>query len=134
MANAHYTSYLELLLQGGLDLSTLDVRFALVDLADYTFSGTHAFMSSVDTSSAVVAETGNLASKTFTGGLFDAADPTFGNVTGDQAEALVLFANPGSRATENVILFLDTGIGGIPVTPNGGAITMTLNASGVYQL
>ena len=70
----------------GLDLTTLNVRFALVDLADYTFSSAHDFMNDVDVSSAVVAETGNLASKTTTDGTFDAADPTFSSVTGDQCE------------------------------------------------
>lgn len=134
MANAHYTSYLELLLQGGLNLSSLDMRFALVDLADYTFSAAHDFMNDVDVSSAVEAETGNLASKTFTGGTFDAADPTFTSVTGDQCEALVLFSSTGTRSTENVVLFLDTGITGIPVTPNGGNINVTLNASGIFSL
>ena len=75
-----------------------------------------------------------LSSKTFTDGTFDAADITFSSVTGDESEAVILYVDSGSDATSRLICFLDTVASGLPVTPNGGDITVTWNASGIFDL
>jgi hypothetical protein len=45
----------------------------------------------------------------------------------------VLFVDTGNAATDALIAFIDTGTG-LPVTPNGGDITVTVNASGWFTL
>ncbi len=81
-----------------------------------------------------MATSANLASKTFTGGVFDSADPSFTAVTGDVSEALILYIDTGTPSTSRLIAFYDAGVTGLPVTPNGGDINITVNASGWFAL
>jgi hypothetical protein len=131
--NAIYPKFKEQALQAGVNLSSGNIKAVLVDLADYTYSAADEFLSDVAVS-ARVATSGNLASKTFANGLFDAADATFTAATGDQSEALILYIDTGTAGTSRLIAFFDTGVTGLPVTPNGGDINITWNASGIFQL
>lgn len=134
MANALYPKWKEALLQAGSNSSLGGtVKAVLLDLADYTYSAAHDFMDDVP-SGARVGTAQTLGSKTFTNGLFDAADVTFPAVTGDQSEAILIYIDTGSDATSRPVCFLDTGVTGLPVTPNGGDIGITWNASGIFQL
>jgi hypothetical protein len=133
MANAIYPKFKEQALQAGVNLSSGDIKAVLVDLADYTYSAAHEFLSDVALAGRV-ATSPNLASKTLTNGLFDAADVSFTAVTGDQSEALILYIDTGTAGTSRLIAFFDTGVTGLPVTPNGGDINVTWNASGIFQL
>lgn len=134
MANALYPKAAEQLWQGGINLSSGSVKWVLVDLGTYTYSATHEFLSSIP-SGARLATSAALASKTFTNGVFDAADPTLtdpgGGATG---EALVLFIDTGSDTTSRLILFLDTGVTGLPMTLDGTNDTIQHNASGIAAL
>lgn len=133
MANALYPKWKEALLNGGSD-SQLNgtVKVALIDLADYTYSAAHDFWD--DASAGVVGTPQTLGSKTFVTGLFDAADATFTAVSGDPCEAIIIYIDTGTPATSRLVAFLDTGVTGLPVTPNGGDITISWNASGIFQL
>lgn len=131
MASAIYPLFKQALLQGTYDLSTAVVRAVLVDTGTYTYSAAHDFYN--DLSGVVGTESGALASKTFTNGTFDAADITFTAVTGSTAEAIVLFVDTGNPATDALIAYLDSATG-LPVTPNGGDINVTWNASGIFTL
>jgi hypothetical protein len=133
MANALYPKFKEQALQGGVNLSSGNIKAVLVDLADYTYSAAHEFLSDV-AAGGRVATSGNLASKTFTNGVFDSADPSFTAVTGDVSEALILYIDTGTPSTSRLIGFYDTGVSGLPVTPNGGDINITVNASGWFAL
>lgn len=124
MANALYDKFKEDCLEGVHTLSTDDIRVVLVDLADYSFSAAHEDLADVP-AGARVAVSGSFTSKAVTGGVFDAADVTFSSVTGDESEALIIYIHTGTDATSRLIAFLDTGITGMPVTPNGGDITVT---------
>jgi hypothetical protein len=131
MASAIYPKFKEGLLQGDYDLSTAVVRAVLVDTGTYTYSAAHDFYN--DLSGVVGTESGAFASKTFTNGTFDAADITFTAVTGATAEAIVLFVDTGNAATDALIAYLESATG-LPVTPNGGDITVTWSASGIFTL
>lgn len=135
MANAVYPKYKEALLTGSTNISLTSgtVKAVLVDLADYTYSAAHDFLDDVP-SGARVGTPQTIGSVTVTAGLFDGADITFPSVTGDQAEAIVIYIDTGSEATSRLVAFLDTGVTGLPVTPNGGNIGVTWNASGILQL
>ena len=134
MANVIYPLAKQEMLKGNVDLSGTNVKAVLVDGADYTYSAAHQFLSSVNGGSAVVATSGNFASKTFVNGLFDADDITFSAVTGDQSEILIIYIDTGVSGTSKLIAYLDTGITGIPVTPGGGDILVVWDAAGIFQL
>ena len=51
---------------------------------------------------------------------------TFSSVSGNTVEAIVIFRkNAGANTTWYLVAFIDTGVSGLPVTPNGGDITIT---------
>lgn len=133
MANALYELTKAKMLQAGLDMSTANIKCILIDTADYAFSQTHEFLDDV-AAAARVATSGNMASKTFTNGVFDAADVTFSAVTGDQVEAIIIYEDTGVEGTSKLIAYLDTNLTNMPATPNGGDITVQWNASGIFKL
>jgi hypothetical protein len=131
MASVIYPKFKEALLQGTYNLSSAVVRAVLIDTGTYTYSAAHDFYN--DLSGVVGTESGALASKTFTNGVFDAADYSFTAVTGANAEAIVYFVDTGNPATDALICYVDSGTG-LPVLPNGGDINITINASGICAL
>ncbi len=134
MANALYpiakAGWLDL--TSNYDINDGTVKVALIDLADYTYSAAHNFWD--DAEAAVVGTPQTIANTTVTAGLFDGDNVTFSAVSGDPVEALIIYVDTGSSATSPLIAYIDTGVTGLPVTPNGGDITITWNASGIFQL
>ena len=133
MANALYPKWKQALLEftANNDLDGQTVNVALVT-SGYTYSATHQFYSSV--SASVVGTPQTIGTKTFTNGVFDGADVTFSAVTGSQVTRLVIYIDTGSAATSPLVAYLDTGVTNLPVTPNGGDIAITWNASGIFAL
>jgi hypothetical protein len=132
MANAVYPKYKEAVVQSASDSSlTGTVKAALVDTGTYTYNAAHQFLTSL---TGVVGTAQTLGSKTYTDGVFDADDVTYTAVTGNSVEAIVLYIDTGTAGTSRLVAFLDTGFTGLPVTPNGGDITVTWNASGIFAL
>lgn len=121
MPSAVYPKFKEAVLQANANLSSGTVKAALIDTGTYTYSAAHEFYSSV---SGVVGTPGTLGSKTFTNGVFDAADVTFTAVTGNSVEAIILYLDTGTAGTSRLIAYVDTATSGLPVTPNGGDITI----------
>jgi hypothetical protein len=121
MANALYDKGREAFLKGGINWATDSIKVMLVDAGTYTVNlGTHQFKSDV---TGVVATSGALTTPTTTAGVADADDVTFTAVTGASAEALVIFKDTGTASTSPLIAYIDTATG-LPVTPNGGNITV----------
>lgn len=135
MANAIYPKYLENLIQGTADhdldgTGATGVYVALIDTGTYTYSSSHQYYSNLSGIIGTPVEIG--ATKSYTNGTFDGGDVTFTAVTGNNAEALVLYRkNAGANTTWPLVAYLDTGITGIPVLPNGGDISITWNAAGI---
>ena len=138
MANALYPKWKEALLQGTTAAllngsGTTGVYAALVDTGTYTYSSAHQYYSDLSGVVGTPVEIG--ATKTFTNGVFDGADVTFTSVTGNSAEALVLYVkNAGADTTWCLVAYIDTNVTGLPVPPNGGDISVTWNASGIFAL
>lgn len=140
MANALYPKWKEALIQSSADCDldgTTDtgVWAALYDVgAGGAYNSAHQYYS--DISAGIVGtpvEVG--ATKSYTNGVFDGADVTWTSVSGAQSEAVILYRkNAGANTTWRLIAYLDTNITGLPVTPNGGNITVTWNASGIFGL
>lgn len=137
MANAVYPKYKQSMLDADANVSLNESTdddapyVALIDTGTYTYNAAHQFYSDL---SGVVGTPVKLTSPTITSGLFDAADSTFSAVTGNTAEALVIYRkNSGANTTWRLVAYIDTGVTGLPVTPNGGDINVTWNASGIVQ-
>jgi hypothetical protein len=139
MPNAIYPIYKQAIMTAGTN-SSLDQNdttngpfVALVDTGTYTYSAAHDFYNDL---SGIVGTDQRLVSPTVsTSGVFDAADVTFTAVTGATVEALVIHRrNAGANSTWRLVAFIDTSVTNLPVTPNGGDITITWNASGIFAL
>ncbi len=140
MANAIYPKWKEALLQNSAD-SDLDGSGATGVYAVLYDVGAGGAYDSADTyysdiSAGVVGSEQEIgATKSYTNGVFDGADVTFTSVSGATCEAIILFRkNAGANTTWRLIAYLDTNITNLPVTPNGGNITVTWNASGIFGL
>lgn len=138
MANAIYPKFKEALM-GAAANSTLNaaegttgVFAALVDTGTYTYSAAHEFYSSL---SGIVGTDQEITTKTISNGTFDGNNVTFTAVSGNSCEAIVLYRkNAGANTTWRLIAYIDTSVTGLPVTPNGGDISITWNASGIFTL
>ena len=132
MANAIYPIYKQALLDGltDIDLNDGTVKVALVDTGTYTYSAAHDF---INDTSGVVGTAQTIANTTVTNGLFDGDNVTFTAVSGNSVEALIIYIDTGNVATSRLVAYIDTGVTGIPVTPNGGDIIITWHASGIVQ-
>lgn len=138
MANAIYPEYKEFLLSASANVSltvddATDGPFcALVDTGAYTFSTAHDFFNDL---AGIVGTDQRITAPTVANGTFDGSDLTYTAVSGATVEALVIYRhNAGANTTWKLVVYLDTSVTGLPVTPNGGNITVTWNASGIFTL
>jgi hypothetical protein len=133
MANRLYDAGRQAFLEGGIAWLTANIKVALVDAGVYTpNTATDDFLNDI---ASVIATSGNLASKTSTAGVADAADFTFTAVTGAQSEYLVIYKDTGTSSTSNLIALIDTATN-LPITPNGGDITVAWDngANKIFKL
>lgn len=140
MANAVYNTSREGHLLGEIDFDTAVIKAALV--RSYTYAASHKFVSDVTGAGGVIAATSAaLASKTGTNGTADAADITFSAVASNASgHGVLVFQSSAvgggadvAATAQRVIAWFDTGTN-LPVTPNGGDVTVAWNASGIYSI
>lgn len=138
MANAIYPLYKQALLSGAsnLDLTqssaSLAPFVAMVNISTYTYSAAHQYYSSL---SGQVGTDQQITSPTVTNGTFNGATATFTSVSGAAVGALIIYRkNSGANTTWALVLYEDTSVTGLPVTPNGGNIVITWNGSGIFTL
>jgi hypothetical protein len=127
MAVVVYPKAKEAMLSPGINLATANVKAALIDTGTYTYSAAHDFLNDV---TGVVGTSGNLASKTVTSGVFDAADITISGVTGATVEAVIVYIDSGVSSSSTLLSYHD----GLTLTPNGGDVTIQWSASGIFAL
>jgi hypothetical protein len=139
MANAIYPLYKQALLTNGSTNISLDQNtttdgpfVALVDTGTYTYSAAHDFYNDL---SGIVGTDQRITTPTVTSGTLDGVDVTFTAVSGATVEALVIYRkNSGANTTWRLVAYIDTSVTNLPVTPNGGDISITWNASGIFTL
>lgn len=124
MSNAIYDPGREGIVDDTIELSTADLRAMLVKSA-YVFSAAHKFLSDI-TAGNDNGRSATLGSKTFTSGVFNAANTTLVATAAVACAALVIFAHTGNDNTARVIAFIDTPASGLPFTPAAGQ-TVNLN-------
>jgi len=124
MATGLYDKGRQAFLEGSIAILSVNVKAILVDAGAYSADlAAHDFLDDIPVG-ARIATSANLASKTSTNGVFDAADVTFSTVTGNSIEAIVLYNDsPATEGTKHLIAYIDNATG-LPVTPNGGDITV----------
>jgi hypothetical protein len=130
MSNAMFDPGREGVVDGTISLSVAVIKVALV--SGYTFSAAHKFMSDIVGAGGgtIQGTPQTLASKTFTNGVFDAADPSFTAVPTAPACKLVYYqasavtgGSDVANTAQRVLCVFDTGTN-LPVTPNGGDINV----------
>lgn len=138
MANKIYPKWKQEILKGTSNnlLNSAEgitgVYVALIDTATYTYSDTHQFYSSLG---GIVGTDQEILSKTQLNGIFGGTNLTFPSVGGSTAEAIVLYRkNAGANTTWPLIVFMDTDVTGLPVTPNDENITITWDEAGIFAL
>lgn len=134
MASALYPLGKEAILNGDIDIDTDTIKVAAVADEDYTYSAAHQFKSSVTSYSGSTDAT--LASVTKTSGTVDAADlsPAYSSLSQDTTkdiDALVIYKDTGVAGTSNLIAYIDLTSA---LTPNGGNVNITWNASGIFAI
>ena len=132
MANTLYNKARESFLSGGISWSGDTIKAVLVDTGTYTFSQSHQFLSSL---SGTVGTAATLGTKTVTDGVADAADVTYTAVSGASVEAIVIYKDTGVAGPSPLIAYSDTATN-LPVTPNGGDISITWDsgANKIFKL
>lgn len=134
MANSLYDAGREGFLNATNDWDS-DHRVILHDDADDTPNlSTDNFLDDV-AAGARVAVSGALANPTSTAGVADADDKTFTAVSGDPVETIIIYQHTGTESTSDLVCTI-TSATGLPVTPNGGDITITWSsgASRIFKL
>lgn len=123
MSNALYDKGRNKFATGDIDFINDTIRLTAVNLSNYSVNLVdHEFYSSVPAAARVASVT--LTGKSASAGIVDADDSSFPSVTGLQIGAFVMDRYTGSDSSSALIAFWDTATG-LPVTPNGGDITIT---------
>jgi hypothetical protein len=134
MANVLYSKGREGILDGTVDM-TGDVRVMLVE-STYTFSDAHEDLADI-TSGNDNGRSAALGSKTYTGGVFDAADTSLTATAAVACNALVLFQHTGTDSTARLIAYIDAPTSGLPFTPSASQtvnITWDNGANKIFKL
>lgn len=142
MANAVYKIYKTALLKACAsvdlvtDTTTNGVWCDLIDTGTYTYSTAHDFYNDVSGAIGTAQRITTPTVGSVAAGTFDGDNLTYTAVTtATSIEALILHRkNAGANTTWRLVIFEDTSVTGLPVTPNGGNITVTWNASGIFQI
>jgi hypothetical protein len=131
MAAAVFPLGREGFLLGEIDWDTAVIKIALT--RGYTYDANDKFVSDLTSVTQVAVAT--LGTKTGALGVADAADFTFTSVTGGAAcDALIIYqasaVGGGADVATNAqrVILYDNAATGLPVTPNGGDITVTFDA------
>ena len=139
MTNAVYPIYKQALMKAcatvSLNGTTTNGPFvALVDTNTYSFATANTFYNPSLTG--IIGTPMNITSPTVVGKVFDGCNVTFTAVTtATSIEALVIYRkNTGADTTWRLAIYEDTSVTGLPVTPNGGDISISWNASGILAL
>lgn len=113
---------------------TGDIRVMLVK-STYTYDSADVFVS--DLGSVDNGRSAALVSKTYTAGVFDAADTTLTATAAVACNALVLFVHTGVDATARLVAYIDGASAGLPFTPSASqsvAVQWANTANKIFKL
>jgi hypothetical protein len=123
MANALYDTGRNAFLRGDLSWNSNTFKVVLLSSSYTANLSTHQYLSSISAGARVA--TSSALTTLFPGaGVADASDITFTSVSGSQVTQFVIYRDTGVEATSQLVALFDTAIN-LPITPNGGDITLT---------
>lgn len=142
MANGLFDKGREGILDGTINMNTGVIKAALV--RGYTKDETDSTMADVVAGGGTIHVASNaLDSKTFTNGVFDAADEALGTVASNANNHVVILYQASAvgggadvaQASQRVVAHIDTGTN-YPIVPNGGSITLAWDggANKIFKL
>lgn len=123
MANVLYTLGRQKFLDGSVAWSSDNIKLCLVTSSYTPAPTTDQWLSDIP-GGAIVFTSSNFASKTSTGGIANAANITLSSVSGSACAYIVIYKDTGVAGTSALLVLIDTATG-LPVTPNGGNITIS---------
>jgi hypothetical protein len=137
MANAIYPKFKQSLMTAktgvAIDVATMSVAICN---STYAYAASHAVLN--DITAGLVANNDLTTPAVYANGTFEdsgAASITFTAVpAGTAIESLVIYKWNTSGSDSHVVAYLDTNVTNLPVTPNGGDITITWDTSGIFTL
>ena len=136
MANDFYEEYQDSMLgaptHSVVDMDTDNIKAALIDEG----ADTPDLVNDKDwvdrTVGAIIADSANLAGAAIANGAIDFTDITFTAVSGVTVESIDVRKDSGADATSPILANYDTATG-LPLSPNGGDVTIQWNASGLWS-
>lgn len=138
MADAVYTDARNNLLGNGThgqtDWDTDNLRAILYDEGADALNLADVDLADILTA-ARIGETANLTADVGVAadGAFDHTDETISTVSGATVESITYFEETGTDSTSPLLLNIDSWTG-LPLTPNGGDVTLQPAAGGVFQI
>ena len=134
MAMAWYPKALESFLKADLDLDST-IKAVLVS-SSYTYNSAHDNLD--DVAAGRLGISGALASKTFTNGTFDCADPTITATADGTGVAVIFYLDTGTESTSKLIAFIDKEADGSTAISRpvliDDVVTIQIHASGIGDL
>jgi hypothetical protein len=139
MANAIYPKFKQSLMTANATSTNLaantgnDVKVALCN-STFTYVATHANVAQV--SGIIQGAAPSTGAVVYANGTVDMGDVTFPTVpSGTAAQSIIIYKWNGTTGTSQLVCYLESAsVTGLPVTPNGGDITITWDAAGVFTL
>ena len=133
MANSMYGKGREAFLEGLIAATSDTLALSLVTTAYTPSLSADQFYSTITGSGGVTAGPVTLTTVTGLLGTLSADNVVFTSVSGSASSYLVLFKNTGTPSSSRLIGLIDTATG-LPVTPNGGNITVAWASGQVFTL
>jgi hypothetical protein len=136
MTNAIYPKTKKRFMAGDLDLTAVPVHAALINVSGpgttYAYSAAHASLADIP-AGAIISTSPALIGKTLgDDASFDSDDPAFAIVTGQSVEAVILYADDGTDSY--LVMYQDTGVTGLPLTPDGSDVQVLVDEAGWFSL
>jgi len=138
MADALYDEFRDAILGNAThaqpDLDTDNTRAILYDEGGDALNLADVDLADIVTA-ARIGETANLTATVGSAatGAYDHTDETIGTVSGTTVESITYFHETGTDSTSTLFWNIDSWTG-LPLTPNGGDVTLQPAAGGVFQI
>lgn len=136
MANTAYPKFKKRCGTTGGNLIAGTVQAQLIDLAAYTYSAAHEFLSEVPSEARIGAPVTLTGKSISDDGVFDSADSSFSGLTAAPTiEAILIFVSTGDPATSPLAWLIDTATG-LPIAAGatGGTVAWSNGADRIARL
>ena len=132
MANVFYAKGIEAFLEGSIAALSDTIKVSLVTTGYTPNTSTDQYYNIISGGNITAAGVA-LGSKSGAGGALSAANLIWTSVSGSASAYVIVWKDTGTSSTSPLICIIDTATG-LPVTPNGGDITVAWSGGVVFTL